>query len=122
MNIVSGQMADRNCNVHEAVSRGKEVIQTFRNSWPSGFYQTISQSVVVMDASMRFIKIGEYRVYDQSFIFARISDLILSNKEMKMEDCLATKLVAYPPTYFDEEGKSRIGTKSTLISALAVNI
>ena len=62
-----------------------------------------------MDASKRFIKIGDHRVYDQSFIFARISDLMHSNREIKMEDCLATELAAYPPAYFDEEGKSKMG-------------
>ena len=121
-NIVSGQIAAENCNVHEAVSRGNQVIKEFKGSWPDGFYKPITQPVVLMDNSKRFVKIGENKIYDQSFIFARVSELMHSNRDIKMEDCLATEMAAYPPAYFDEEGKMRTGCKSKLTSSLAVKV
>ena len=69
------------------------------DSLPEGFYQTISQPVVLMDSAKRFVKIGENRVYDQSFIFARVSELIHSSRDISMEDCLKTELAQYPPAY-----------------------
>ena len=39
-----------------------------------------------------------------------------------MEDCLATELAAYPPAYFDEEGKMQTGCKSKLTTSLAVKV
>lgn len=122
MNIVSGEIAPENVNVHEAISKGKEVIKKFKESWPSGFYQTISQPVITMDTTKKFVKIGEHRVYDQSFIYARIYGLMASNRDIKMEDCLATEMAANPPGYFDEEGKMRSTPKAKLMAALAIRI
>ena len=122
LNIVSGQIAAENCNVHEAVAKGNELIKQYKESWPEGFYQTISQPVVLMDNAKRFVKIGENRVYDQTFIFARVSELMHTNREISMVDCLATELASYPPAYFDEDGKMRSTTKSKLTTALAVRV
>ena len=75
-----------------------------------------------MGSAKRFVKVSENKIYDQSFIFAHVSELILSNREIRMEDCLATELAVYPPAYFDEEGHMRAGTKSKLMSSLAVKV
>ena len=97
LNIVSGQIAAENCNAHESVTNGNDLIKKFKERWPGGFYQTISQPVVLMDNAKRFVKIGENRVYDQTFIFAQVSELMHSNREINnMEDCLATELASYP--------------------------
>ena len=84
LNIVSGQIAAENCNVHEAVAKGNELIKQYKESWPEGFYQTISQPVVLMDNAKRFVKIGENRVYDQTFIFARVSERMHTNREISI--------------------------------------
>ena len=75
-----------------------------------------------MDSAKRFVKIGENRVYDQSIIFARVSELIHSSRDVSMEDCLKTELAQYPPAYFDEDGKMRSTTKSKLTSSLAERV
>ena len=98
------------------------MIKKYKDSWPEGFYQTISQPVVLMDSAKRFVNIGENRVYDQSFIFARVSELIHSSRDISMEDCLKTELAQYPPAYFDEEGKMRSTTISKLTSSLAERV
>ena len=98
------------------------VVRICVRSIGGGFYQTISQPVVLMDSAKRFVKIGENRVYDQSFIFARVSELIHSSRDISMEDCLKTELAQYPPAYFDEDGKMRSTTKSTLTSSLAERV
>ena len=97
MNIVSGQIAAENVNVHEAVSKGKEVIKQFKESWPAGFYSTISKPVITMDTKKKFVTIGEHRVYDQGFIYARICGLMVSNRGISMEDCLKTEMAANSP-------------------------
>ena len=66
INIVSGQIAPENVNIHEAINNAKEIIRKIKESWPSGFYQTISQPVITMDTTKKFVRIGELRVYDQS--------------------------------------------------------
>ena len=75
-----------------------------------------------MNSAKRFLKIDENRVYDQSFIFARVSELIHSSRDISMEDCLKTELVQYPPAYFDEEGKMISTTISKLTSSLAERV
>ena len=43
----------------DAVAKGNDLIKKYKESWPGGFYQTISQPVVLMDSAKRFVKIGE---------------------------------------------------------------
>ena len=59
LNIVSSQIATENCNIQDAVTKGNDLIKKYKDSWPGGFYQTISQPVVLMDSAKRFVKIGE---------------------------------------------------------------
>ena len=75
-----------------------------------------------MDITKKFVKIGKHRVCDQSFIYARTCGLMASNRDIKMEDCLATEMAANPPGYFDEEGKMRSTPKAKLMGALAIRI
>ena len=71
LNIVTGELADEKVNVHEAVAKGQEVIDNFKNTWPEGFYNTISNPVVLMEGKKKSIKINDNPVYDQEFIRMR---------------------------------------------------
>ena len=113
LNIVSGQMAIETANPHEALSKGQELIKSFKNSWPAGFRASLTRPIVLMDVKKRCIKIGDHRVYDQSFIFARTCGLMMNNPNIKMEDCLVTGMAPNPPVYFDDEGNMRSCNAST---------
>ena len=65
LNIVTGELADEKVNVHEAVSKGQEVIVKFKKSCPEGFYNTISNPVVLMEGTKKSTKINGNPIYDQ---------------------------------------------------------
>ena len=75
-----------------------------------------------MDTKKKFVSIGEHRVYDQGFIYARTCGLMLSNRGISMEDCLKTEMAPNPPGYFDEDANMRSTPKAKLRSALEVRI
>ena len=118
INIVSGEIASEKANPQEAVSKGMEMIKKFKDSWPDGFRATLSKPIITMDTKVRFTKIGDNRVYDQSFIYGRTCGLMASNHNINMDDCLVTEMAPNPPAYFTEEGKMRTTTKYILRLAL----
>ena len=71
LNIVSGEMASEKTNTHEAVSLGIDLIHKFRSSWPEGFRVPIMKPIILMNTKRNSVKIGENKIYDQSFIYAR---------------------------------------------------
>ena len=60
LNIVSGQMAIETANPHEALSKGQELIKSFKNSWPAGFRASLTRPIVLMDVKKQCIKIGDH--------------------------------------------------------------
>ena len=65
INIVTGQLAPDGVNVEEANAIGGDQMKSFRNSWPQGFYSTISKKIVPFDVKRKHIAIEGHRVIDQ---------------------------------------------------------
>ena len=104
--------------MHEAVSKGQEVIVKFKESCPEGFYNTISNPVVLMEGTKKSTKINGNPIYDQEFIWTRAMGLSASNRVFELEETLHTKMAPMPPAYFDDKGNMRSNTKSKLREAL----
>ena len=115
LNIVSGEMVSEEANPHEAVDLGTDLIHKFRSSWPEGFRVPITKSVILMDTKRNSVKIGDHRIYDQSFIYARTCGLMMNNPDIKMENCLVTEMAPNPSAYFNENGTMRTCTSKYLL-------
>ena len=53
INIVTGQVAQPDCNLDQAKELGEKQLQEFRASWPSGFYKTLYKPVKGFDLTKR---------------------------------------------------------------------
>ena len=115
LNIVSGEMASEKTNTHEAVSLGIDLIHKFRSSWPEGFRVPIMKPIILMNTKRNSVKIGENKIYDQSFIYARTYGLMINNPDIKMENCLVTEMAPNPTAYFNEDGTLRTCTSKYLL-------
>ena len=93
---------------------GTRQLTQFEASWPEGFYNSLSKQVVTFSTKKKHFTIGESAVVDQEAIYARIFGLLVSQRDLNIEQVLATELAAYPPSMFDAEGQMRVATKSTL--------
>ena len=115
LNIVSGEMESEKANPHEAVNLGTDLIHKFRSSWPEGFRVPITKSVILMDTKRNSVKIGDHRIYDQSFIYAPTCGIMMNNPDIKMENCLVTEMAPNPSAYFNENGTMRTCTSKYLL-------
>ena len=107
LNIVSGEMASEKTNTHEAVSLGIDLIHKFR--------VPIMKPIILMYTKRTSVKIGENKIYDQSFIYARTCGLMMNNPDIKMENCLVTEMAPNPTAYFNEDGTLRTCTSKYLL-------
>ena len=68
-----------------------------------------------MDTKRNSVKIGDHRIYDQSFIYAQTCGLMMNNPDIKMENCLVTEMAPNPTAYFKEDGTLRTCTSKYLL-------
>ena len=112
-------MASEAVNLDFAVSIGKSQLRQFRDSWPQGFYGTLSKKVVNFDVKKKHIKVGDQRVVDHELIYARAIGLLISTRTIDFSDVLSRELAPYPTSMFDEEGLMRVAkAKSSLKNKL----
>ncbi len=51
---------------------------------------------------------GENPVIDQEAIYARVIGLLVSQRDLDLQEVLATELTAYPPSMFHADGRMRV--------------
>jgi predicted nucleic acid-binding protein len=112
VNIVTGQIAPGNVNVHQAVKIGKEQMAVFENSLPSGFYGTITKQVVTLNAAKKSIKVGGKDIYDVNLIYTRVLGLQQS-RDVDLANILRHELSPLPTSIFKETGEMRIATRKS---------
>ena len=121
INIVTGAIAPANVTIEKAVSMGQEQLETLESSWPEGFYTTIKRQAVTFSDNRNAIKVGDISVIDQEAIYARVIGLMVSQRELDLNDVIGCELAAYPPSMFHPDGSMRIATgKACLKNNLAV--
>ena len=121
MNIVTGQIAHPDVNAANAVNLGHRAMENFKGGWPDSLYCLLGKLVVTMDVKKNHVLVGKERVYDQELIYARVTGLLASSREINFNYVLAFELAAYPPSMFNADGKMNVATcKSTLKHKLQV--
>lgn len=121
INVVAGFISPANVNIDTALTKGLEQLETFESSWPEGFYNTIKGQVVTFSAKRKVIKVGDVAVIDQEAIYARVIGLMVSQRELDLNEVLGCELAAYPASMFHPDGSMRIATgKACLKKILAV--
>ena len=123
LNISNGQIAKPDVNVDRALDVGSEQLTQFEASWPDGFYNKLSKQVVTFAEKKKRLSVGENSVVDQEAIYARVIGLPVSQRDLDLQQVLATELAAYPPSMFQADGQMRVATgKSMLKNNLQVEV
>ena len=123
INISNGQIAQPNVNVDRALEIGREQLKQFEASWPDGFYNTLSKQVVTFVERKKHLSVGESAIVDQEAIYARVIGLLVSQRDLDLQQVLATELTAYPPSMSQADGEMQVATgKSTLKNSLKVEV
>ena len=122
LNISNGQIAQPNVNVDRALEVGQEQLTQFEASWPNGFYDPISKKVVTLSEKKKRLSVGK-KVVDQEAIYVRVIGLLVSQRDLDLQQVHATELAAYPPSMFQADGQMRMATgKSILKKNLQVEV
>ena len=123
INILNGQIAQPNVNIDRALEVCREQLKQFEASWPDGFYNTLSKQVVTFAERKKRLPVGESAIVDQEAIYARVIGLLVSQRDLDLQQVLATELTAYPPSMFQADGEMQVATgKSTLKNSLKVEV
>ena len=123
LNISSGQLAQPNVNVDKAVDIGANQLIQFEALWPEGFYNSLAKQVTTFAAKKKCLTIEENSVMDQEAIYARVIGLLVSQRDLDLQQVLSTELTAYPPSMFQADGQMRVATrKATLKKNLQVEV
>ena len=124
INISNGQIAQPNVNIDRALEVGREQLKQFEASWPDGFYNTLSKQVVTFAERTKRLSVGESAIVDREAIYyARVIGLLVSQRDLDLQQVFATELIAYPPSMFQADGEMHVATgKSTLKNNLKVEV
>ena len=123
LNISNGQIAKPDVNVDRALHVGSEQLTQFEASWPEGFHNKLSKQVVTFAEKKKRLSVGENSVVDQEAIYARVIGLLVSQRDLDLQQVLATELAVYPPSMFQADGQMRVVTgKSMLKNNLQVEV
>ena len=123
INISNGQIAQPNVNIDRALEVCREQLKQFEASWPDGFYNTLSKQVVTFAERKKRLYVGDSAIVDQEAVYARVIGLLVSQRDLDLQQVLATELTAYPPSMFQADGEMQVATgKSTLKNSLKVEV
>ena len=104
INIFTGQLAPDGVNVEEANAIGGDQMKSFRNSWPQGFYSTISKKIVPFDIKRKHIAIEGHRVIYQNLIYSRALGLLVSDRNLNFSEILSCELTPDPASCLKKMG------------------
>ena len=123
LNIATGEHGTSRVNVHDAVQKGVELMNTFSQKLPGGLNDTIHKTVVTMVALKKHVKVGDTKVYDMNVIYSRVIGLQASGRDIDIRDVLSHELAPMPTSMFDTAGEMRPATsKSSLKRQLQVEV
>lgn len=62
-------------SIHNAVKLGQTEMESFKETWPGGFHDTIPKAVNTVSLSRKHLKIDKSKVFDTETIYARAMTL-----------------------------------------------
>ena len=110
INISNDQIAQPNVNVDRELEVGREQLKQFEASWPDRFYNTLSKQVVTFAERKKRLYVGESAIVGQEAIYARVIGLLVGQRDLDLQQVLATELTAYPPSMFQADCEMRVAT------------
>ena len=123
INVVSGEVASDEVNVHDAVRIGNDQMTQFAKNLPDGLYSTIHKNVITMSVTRKHIKVGQAKVFETSLIYSRVLGLQASGRDIDIKHVLSHELAPIPTALFDEFGDMRTAkSKSSLKNQLQVKV
>jgi hypothetical protein len=75
----------------------------------------LSKQVITFAEKKKRLSVGEHALVDQEAIYTRVIGLLVSQRDLDLQQVIATELTAYPSSMFNADGQMRVATgKSTL--------
>ena len=118
-NIVNGQCAPQDINVHNALEIGAKQLEDYAADLPSMFHKTIERRVKTMQAMKKSVVVNGKPVYNIEAIFSRLL-VVGQQRNVNLHEVFKYELSAVPPSIVDEFGCLRKGDKSVLVRRIAV--
>ena len=87
----------------------------FETSWPEGLHATISKNVITIEEKKKRLNVAGHDVMDPEAIYNRVIGLLVSQRDLDLQNVFATELTAYPPCMFDPDGTMRIATNKSIL-------
>ena len=101
---------------------GTRQLTQFAASWPEGFYSSFSKHVVTFSTKKkRLANIRENAVVDQA-IYARVIGILLSQRDLDIEQVLVTEMADYTPSMFDAEGQIGVAIQVEMPTAIVMDV
>ena len=123
VNIVTGEVASDDVNVHDTLRVGNEQLKEFNKQLPDGFNGTIHKKITTMSVTKKHVKVGQVKVFDTNVIYSRVLGLQASGREIDIRDVLSHELAPIPTALFDDHGEMRIAkAKASLKKQLQVEV
>ena len=120
VNIASGRVGPESVNVWNVVKNGETLKEKYEASFPDGFHNPISSSLVTMNIINRKVKIEERISFDTDLIYNRMMGL-RGSREISTKSMFSFELAPVPTSMFDEDGEMKIcKNKSSLKKSLKV--
>ena len=110
-------------NVNNAIMVGKKQMETFEQSWPDGFHDTIPRKVVTMSVGRKSMRVGDAKVFDTKTMYARAMALQARSRSLNINDIISHELAPYPASMFKSNGQMRdTKSKACLKNILRVDV
>ncbi len=120
INIINGCVADKNVNVHNAVTIGQQIVAEITASLPAGFYKSLRSRVITMETAQKGLKVGDKTVFDIEKLYGRMM-VIAIKRNLTLKVVFSHELCPFPASLFDSYCHMRNpDTKSLLVKLLAV--
>jgi len=101
---------------------GEARLKNFENTWSKGFFSTISKKLDKMSASSKYVKIGDFKVYDLIAIYSRVIALLASDRYDDAKEIFVYELASIPTSMFTKDEMRICKAKSKLKNSLQVNV
>ena len=102
---------------------GKKQMETFEQSWPEGFHDTIPGKVVTMSVGRKSMKVGYAKVFDTETMYATAMALQAGSGSLNINDIISHELATYPASMFKSNGQMRDAkSKACLKNILRVDV
>ena len=93
VNVITGMVVvHTSVKVNNAAFLGENQMETFEKSWPGGFHDTITKTMMTMADNRKHVKEGGVKVFDTEAIYARAMGLQSGQRSLDADSVMAHEL------------------------------